>query len=274
MKKAFTLAEVLITLGVIGVVSVLTIPNLLSNYQEKVLETQTKKVENELSNALALLLVAEETDSLSDSSLYVETIDQSGIEDSVGKFFDKYIKSAKNCGYTDLQTSCHENLYALSSDKEKENNFPGAMSYCGNLKSGATICISPFSNRKFANIRVDVNSSKGPNVYEKDILFYAVSYNGDLISYTDPNTTRIAALKGNSSNPEAVANVLVDFFGYSYDDAYTKATATSATNLSSLEPGDCLALREVIASQGGELACLIRAKVPKTAKKTVKKVVE
>ena len=34
-KCAFTLAEVLITLGIIGVVAALTIPTLISKYQEK-----------------------------------------------------------------------------------------------------------------------------------------------------------------------------------------------------------------------------------------------
>ncbi len=33
MTKGFTLAEVLITLGIIGVVAMLTIPNLVANYQ-------------------------------------------------------------------------------------------------------------------------------------------------------------------------------------------------------------------------------------------------
>lgn len=35
MKKAFTLAEVLITLGIIGVVAALTIPTLVNNYRKK-----------------------------------------------------------------------------------------------------------------------------------------------------------------------------------------------------------------------------------------------
>lgn len=42
-KFAFTLAEVLITLGVIGVVAALTIPQLIKNYKGLVLETQFKK---------------------------------------------------------------------------------------------------------------------------------------------------------------------------------------------------------------------------------------
>ena len=34
-KPAFTLAEVLITLGIIGVVAAITIPNLITHYQKK-----------------------------------------------------------------------------------------------------------------------------------------------------------------------------------------------------------------------------------------------
>ena len=37
-KRAFTLAEVLITLGIIGVVAAMTIPTLISNYQKKQFE--------------------------------------------------------------------------------------------------------------------------------------------------------------------------------------------------------------------------------------------
>lgn len=35
MKKAFTLAEVLITLGIVGVVAAITIPTLIAGYQKK-----------------------------------------------------------------------------------------------------------------------------------------------------------------------------------------------------------------------------------------------
>jgi prepilin-type N-terminal cleavage/methylation domain-containing protein len=42
-KAAFTLAEVLITLGIIGVVAAMTIPNLISSYQKRVIETKLKE---------------------------------------------------------------------------------------------------------------------------------------------------------------------------------------------------------------------------------------
>ena len=42
-RVAFTMAEVLITLGIIGAVAAMTLPSLINNYQHKVLETQFKK---------------------------------------------------------------------------------------------------------------------------------------------------------------------------------------------------------------------------------------
>ena len=42
-KKAFTLAEVLITLGIIGVVAAITIPGLITKYQKLVTVVKLKK---------------------------------------------------------------------------------------------------------------------------------------------------------------------------------------------------------------------------------------
>ena len=50
--RAFTLAEVLITLGIIGVVSALTIPNIIGNYQKTVTINQLKVAYSVLSNAI------------------------------------------------------------------------------------------------------------------------------------------------------------------------------------------------------------------------------
>ncbi len=51
-KFAFTLAEVLITLGIIGIVAAMTIPTLITNYKVKVLESKFKKADAVLQQAL------------------------------------------------------------------------------------------------------------------------------------------------------------------------------------------------------------------------------
>ena len=50
--KGFTLAEVLITLGVIGIVSVMTLPALIANNRNKELENGLKKAYSVMGQAL------------------------------------------------------------------------------------------------------------------------------------------------------------------------------------------------------------------------------
>ena len=55
MKKyAFTLAEVLITLGIIGVVAAMTIPTLMQNTNAKDVVAKVKKANNTITNAINL----------------------------------------------------------------------------------------------------------------------------------------------------------------------------------------------------------------------------
>ena len=49
--NGFTLAEVLITLGIIGIVAALTLPSLITNYREKQRVTQLKKIHSTLQQA-------------------------------------------------------------------------------------------------------------------------------------------------------------------------------------------------------------------------------
>ena len=51
---AFTLAEVLITLGIIGVVAAMTIPTLMANHRKKVAETKLEKIYSVMNQAINL----------------------------------------------------------------------------------------------------------------------------------------------------------------------------------------------------------------------------
>lgn len=53
-KAAFTLAEVLITLGIIGVVVAITIPTLINKYNQTVAETRLKQFYSEINQAVQL----------------------------------------------------------------------------------------------------------------------------------------------------------------------------------------------------------------------------
>ena len=48
MNKGFTLAEVLITLGIIGIVAAMTLPTLVNNYKKQIYVVGLKKAYNNL----------------------------------------------------------------------------------------------------------------------------------------------------------------------------------------------------------------------------------
>ena len=53
-KSAFTLAEVLITLGIIGIIAAITIPILIQNYKNNVVETRLKKMYSIMNQAIIM----------------------------------------------------------------------------------------------------------------------------------------------------------------------------------------------------------------------------
>ena len=69
-RVAFTLAEVLITLGIIGVVAAMTLPTLIQNYQKRVYVTQLKKSVSVLSNGFRLMMAHDGVTELKDTEAF------------------------------------------------------------------------------------------------------------------------------------------------------------------------------------------------------------
>lgn len=95
MKKAFTLAEVLITLGIIGVVAALTLPSLVQNYQKRSLEVATQKFYSVMSQAIKQYMADEGVDDLRGSSWSINSndLDEELVKTNNDKFFQKYLKA-------------------------------------------------------------------------------------------------------------------------------------------------------------------------------------
>ena len=81
----FTLAEILITLGIIGIVAALTAPQLVSNYQKKVVPIRLKKMYKTLWNAIYM---AEEENGPTDNWTLIDY-------EEARDFYKKQIKRRK-----------------------------------------------------------------------------------------------------------------------------------------------------------------------------------
>lgn len=82
-KRGFTLAEVLIAMGVIGVIAAMTIPALMTNYREKEWEAKLKKTFSIATTACERMLVEENVAHADETALY----SQPSNADTIRRYF-------------------------------------------------------------------------------------------------------------------------------------------------------------------------------------------
>lgn len=178
MKKAFTLAEVLITLGIIGVVAALTLPAVIQNYQKRSLEVATKKFYSVITQAVKQYMTDEGIDDLRGSSLSVSDDDSEEIALAKNdEFFKKYL-NAQIC-----EDGCFADNYKtqsgdISMDVGISSEWEGPIGrYL--LPDGMVVDDYILGDRSWPGVLyVDVNGKKGPNKIGYDLWSMSVFYDG------------------------------------------------------------------------------------------------
>jgi prepilin-type N-terminal cleavage/methylation domain-containing protein len=173
-KAAFTLAEVLITLGIIGVVAAITMPTLIKNYQKQVYVAQLKKTYTTLSQGFQKYLADNGTDNLTNTELtYPAIYEEHGSiytytainQEKFDEFMSNYFKVVKTCVGSECDYSNY-NTAKYGSPQIFGYRDDDCTSYF--LADGAIVQLA--SSVLSADINVDVNGKKGPNKYGRDIF--------------------------------------------------------------------------------------------------------
>ncbi len=181
-SAAFTLAEVLVTLGIIGVVSAMTVPTLMQNYQRQSYVTQLHKTYNEFTQAF----LQYKNDR---NALWLTEAGHTRHQDMM-PFMKQYFKVVQECGTT--STPCFASSYKnQNGGTYVVDTLNRGGTYYGVLASGVsfgimydaldtgTIYTDDFSYR----IVVDINGKKGPNIYGRDLFVMYVFPDGVIDVY-------------------------------------------------------------------------------------------
>ncbi len=179
MKKAFTLAEVLITLVIIGVVAVLVIPGVIENYNNKSWSTASDLFQKKLSEATKQM------------NTQGQLLNYSSTEDFINNGLSKYMKIIKKCSKDEL-----DKCFASSLDYGTEVLDVDSLTAADNFgkddwttepygvvfDNGVTALIlynkdcsyiDPFNNQVDGTaclaVAYDVNGMKSPNAINKDL---------------------------------------------------------------------------------------------------------
>lgn len=191
-KKAFTLSEVLVTLAIIGVVSALTVPTLMNKYQKEANVVQLHKVYTEMSQALELIMTEEAKTKLTTTTLGARG--NWSIASTAGSFLKTYFKIVNDCA-ADL-TPCFAATYSTLNDANVSADCEG---YTVTLASGAAICLYPPTAADPAEVSVDINGPKGPNIAGRDLFFFNIYSDGSIDDGVTPECKLTNACDGSAS---------------------------------------------------------------------------
>ena len=206
-RVGFTLAEVLITLGIIGIVSAMTIPTLINNYQEKALNTQFINAHSFLSQALQLT----KSEYNYDTQCYYPVnyssgsqLKSRGCKDFYNSFFEN-LKVDKYCSEKAYENGCIPDYDGLDTINEKAyQDLPAPEGYnsygeyitkmsCPDwtknkihnstpayvLNNG--IIIFMYKKTGVPTMAVDINGFSKPNEWGKDLFEFTITLkNNDL----------------------------------------------------------------------------------------------
>jgi len=202
MKKAFTLAEVLITLTIIGVIAALTIPNLMQKWQDHADVVKVKEAYSIIDNALKMAIGE---NGPIDNWAFPENNNDRGV--FFGEMIKPYLKISENCT-NNKAGNCFNHGYITGSDKECPNNGTFCNSRCRTFndkecnfswnphqsatsfrlnndmrlfKIGFNTIFSAYNgNDQFYDnfVIVDINGTKKPNRLGYDVFMFGITKNG------------------------------------------------------------------------------------------------
>ena len=188
-KKGFTLAEVLITLGVIGLVAALTLPSMYNNYQKALIgKTLARSVELVEQGMLNIRQEAQLNSETGDTFETLSSIKKSDL----GLSGNVYITN-DNAFYNSTKSF----LGTENSDYDVANISAFAGNLDTNLKSLYTAykfnklnAIVAFQNKTgtttsndsiISRVIIDANGAAKPNTFGKDVFIFGLTNSGTLI---------------------------------------------------------------------------------------------
>lgn len=196
-KKAFTLAEVLITILVLGIVLTLVMPGLVKNYKEHEIISAVKKFYSQFSTALS---VAQVKNGEVESWNWDPDRGGAGAEEIMNTLAP-YLKIRKRCPYNSTEKCFATKYYNLSNGNwgiaspDDSSNYSRATLADGmsiwirtqgngcslNMSNGeGTDSKSKYLKEVCGLIGVDINGVKGPNILGKDTFYFWITKYGAL----------------------------------------------------------------------------------------------
>ena len=168
-KYAFTMAEVLITLGIIGIVVAMTLPSVIGKYQKKVTAEKLKKFYSVITNAAKL-------SEYENGDMYYWEFPKQGYDPEIKNFFRRYylpyLKDAKE--YDKHANWANIENYSIRGINGNIQSGGFLASYLVKTNDGMYIYFLPNTPAGYIWMYVDINGHQKPNQIGYDIFVFDI----------------------------------------------------------------------------------------------------
>lgn len=176
--NAFTLAEVLITIGIVGVVAALSLPIVINNAQDKILETEYAKSKSVLANGYKKMMADSQVYEVKDLPLF-NCADVKCFTEEHKKAFNVNVDTTLG-----LKPETMPEEYIIEGKEDKSRFNWDDVIYMFSTTDGMTYGILNESTIGSLSIVADVNGAKNPNTIRKDMYKFKFYGSGILSDVT------------------------------------------------------------------------------------------
>lgn len=224
-KNAFTLAEVLLVIGIIGIVATVTLPNLSRNTSDADTVAKVKKTVATLQTALDMA-----KDKYGEDILTWTASDSLNADKAtrIGSRLAEFLSVSKTCGLnTNQGCFASSNVTVISSSTSYTSMDKNANSYKFVLNDGVSVAVNLSGTSYLITFDID-GPNKGLNKRGRDIFQVALASNDGTFNWHEP--TEFDNSNGINSCRSGISAFCIDWIMHFGNMDYVNCSGLTRTN--------------------------------------------
>jgi prepilin-type N-terminal cleavage/methylation domain-containing protein len=225
LKKAFTLTELILALGIIGAIAALTVPSMTNNINKRIFATKLRNTVGEIKTLVDSEMILNHTKSLEGTDWGTTTyvFNKMNSLEICGGRRSATDSSGKNVvmGPVSISGCWPNNTYNAISGNNTIVVKNEKVSYAAKLKNGAVITNKGFStvdededeeDPVYSEYTIDLNGDELPNIIGRDLFSFKITKKGKIFGSTRDENVDLTkeTKKCIEGSPESCFTVVVN----------------------------------------------------------------